>query len=185
MPPLNKVFMKTGLPFVLFHAGGAEAAAVGVGEGVAFLERDGGLDGKDAELADAVALLDDGVARGVDGELPFVVRAAVAVVDDADGVGLQDAPAPERRRARGGAGLVALRQLHRYAQRDQREIARAQLHGLRGVQIDPVALAGLLQAGQIVGKIVNFDGGHGSSYCRSSQRTTAPVFRLAGTSISR
>ena len=96
MPPLSKVFMKTGLPFVLFHAGGAEAAAVGVGEGGAFLERDGGLDGKDAELADAVALLDDGVARGVDGELPLVVRAAVAVVDDADGVGLQDAPAPER-----------------------------------------------------------------------------------------
>ena len=31
----------------------------------------------------------DGIACGVDGQLPFVVRAAITVVDDADGVRLR------------------------------------------------------------------------------------------------
>ena len=81
---------------ILFSSGRAEAAAVHVGERFALLEFDGGLHLKNAELADAVALLDHGIARGVDRELPLVVRAAIAVVDDADGVCLKQAPAMDR-----------------------------------------------------------------------------------------
>ena len=62
---------------MLLAAGGAEAAAVGGGEFAALLKFDGRLRLVDAELADAVALFQDGIACGVDGQLPFVVRAAI------------------------------------------------------------------------------------------------------------
>ena len=46
----------------------------------------------DAELANLVVLVDDGVAHGDDGHLPPVFRAGIGVIDDADMVGLDDAP---------------------------------------------------------------------------------------------
>ena len=80
---------------ILFSSGRAEAAAVHIGKRFALLKLNGGLNLEDPELADAVALFELRVARSVDRELPLVVRSALAVVDDADGVGLKQAPTLE------------------------------------------------------------------------------------------
>ena len=56
--------------------------------------------------------------------------------------------------------VFGLRQLHRHAQRNKGILPRVKRHGLCAVQVDPVALGRLLQPGQIIGKIVDFDNGH-------------------------
>ena len=148
---------------LLFSSGRAEAAAVHIGKRFALLKLNGGLNLEDPELADAVALFELRVARSVDRELPLVVRAAIAVVDDADGVCLKQAPTLEGRRSGRGSGLVPFRQLHRNAQRHEREVSGLQCHILRAVKVDPVADFRRLESRKIIGKIVDFDFRHGVS----------------------
>ena len=77
-----------------------------------------------AELADAVALVDVNGPCCIAWEAPFVIVSAVGIVEDAHRVGLNKAPALECGGSWASVPLVAVRMLHSYPKRDNQEVAR-------------------------------------------------------------
>ena len=136
----------------------AEAAAVSAVEST-FFEGERWLDFHDAELRDAAPLLDGHVAGGVNGHFPPVVRAAVAGIDHAHGIRLQDAEVLERGTARGDMRLVTLGQLHRDPQVNEPELPRLKRHGLCRGKVNPIGLAAnISEALNRIVEVLNLDG---------------------------
>ena len=77
----------------------------------------------DAELAQAVALVDVNGPCCIAWEAPFVIVSAVGIVEDANRVGLDKAPTLEGGGSWAKVPLVAVRKLHAYAQRDNQEVS--------------------------------------------------------------
>ena len=95
----------------------------------------------DAELADAVSPADLCVAERIGREEPLVVVSAVAFIDDAHMVGLDDTEVFVGAASRNHVGLIALWQLHGNAKRHQLKLTGLQLYIVCCPKVDPVGFA--------------------------------------------
>ena len=150
-------FLNAGKNAILLDSRAAKSAAVGAVKR-AFLEGKRGLLFHDAELRDAAPLLDGHVAGGVHRHFPPVVCTAVARIDHAYGIRLQNAEVLERGTARGDMRLETLGQLHRHPQVNEPELPRLERHGLRRREVNPVGLAAhIREARDRIVEILNFN----------------------------
>ena len=95
----------------------------------------------DAELADAVIDMDHCISQRICRKMPLIVVSAVALIDHTHMIGLDDAEIFKGTAARNYMRLIALRQLHRHAKRNQVKITLFQHHLTRRTQVDPVRFA--------------------------------------------
>ena len=95
----------------------------------------------DAELADAVIDMDHCITQRICRKMPLIVVPAVALIDHTHMIGLDDAEIFKGTAARNYMRLIALRQLHRHAKRNQGKITLFQHHLTRRTQVDPVRFA--------------------------------------------
>ena len=73
----------------------------------------------DAELADAVIDMDHCITQRICRKMPLIIVPAVALIDHTHMIGLDDAEIFKGTAARNYMRLIALRQLHRHAKRNQ------------------------------------------------------------------
>ena len=85
----------------------------------------------DAELTDAVIDMDHCITQRICRKMPLIVVPAVALIDHTHMIGLDDAEIFKGTAARNYMRLIALRQLHRHAKRNQGKIT---LDGWRKVK---------------------------------------------------
>ena len=103
-----------------------------------------------AELADAVILQYLGVPSSQNRIFPYVICAGIAVINYAYAVSLEYAPVFEGRAAGRYMSLIALGELHGYAQRDIAALPCFQLHVFRRAQVDPIAYLDAFQLFEIL-----------------------------------
>lgn len=124
---------------VLFLVCGAEAAAVRAFHVVNFHNFQRALVGLDAELAQPLAGGDVNVMGSVDGPAEDVALTAVGLVDDANGVGLEQTELLEAGAARRHDGFIAGGNLDTDAQVNQAELAGLEVDFLDVAAIHPLA----------------------------------------------
>jgi len=125
----------------------------------AFHERERWLYFHNAELRYAAPLFYPDIAGRVHGHLPPVVRTAIARIDHAHRICLQNAEVLERRTTRSDMRLITFRQLHRNPQVNQAELARLECHGLCRGKVNPVGLsADISKALDGIVEVLNFNG---------------------------
>ena len=142
----------------LIDARGAEASAIQAGKRLLLHEADGRLMCHDPELADTVIEVDLRIACGICGEVPLIVVPAVALVNNADVVGLDESEILEGGAAGSDERLIALRELHGDAEGDQTELARLHPDIFSGTEIDPVGFsADIAQPFKLVVEVFDMD----------------------------
>ena len=109
---------------------------------------------EDAELADPIVHMQLGIAGRIHRHPDDVVITAVALVDDAERVRLNQAEVFKGRAARRKQHLVTVRHLYRDTHADEAELALLQGDVLCDTEVDPVALPGdVLELLDLVGMI--------------------------------